>query len=135
MRRLGTPSLAGLALLAVVGAAWFALGIRQADGLARAATILGSTRRQLTPGQVAEVRSALAEAAPLDPDRSVELDRSLLELDRGRQAAALRTAERVARSEPQNIRAWIDVALASSRDRREFLIALERIHRLEPRIP
>jgi alkylation response protein AidB-like acyl-CoA dehydrogenase len=126
---------AGLIVVAVIAAAWFVIGIRQSTGLNRAQTILGSARTTLSAAQAGQARAAIDEASTLNPDRQVELDRSLLALDRGQSVTARHDAAAVTRAEPQNLDAWVALARTAGDDPALFSLALERVRQLEPRLP
>jgi hypothetical protein len=122
-----------VAALVVVG--WFALGIRQANGISQA-TGLVTGASHLTAVQAARARSALDTAATLNPDRTVDILRGQLALDRGRSAEAQRILLAVTREEPQNLTAWIQLAYAAARNHHDRLLALtgRRISALFPEV-
>jgi hypothetical protein len=123
----------GRALLlaaALIAAAWFALGIRQASDTAGAAAIVTSPA-PLTPARARDAVHLLRAAGVLNPDTTVAQLRGRLQLREGHPQAALRTLERVARLEPMNLQAWEFVAQAALPvDRRELEVALVHISRL-----
>lgn len=118
--------------VAVLVCAWFVIGLRQSTGLGRAEAVLGTNPRALAPGQGARVAAALREAAWLNPDRQVELERSLLALDRGDRARARSLATQVAQAEPQNLQAWIALARTAGGDPALFSRALRHVVELVP---
>jgi Flp pilus assembly protein TadD len=125
--RMSKPLAIRLAATAVacIVAAWFALGAVQARDTNRADAILSSSQT-LTAGQASTVSSLLRTAGTLNPDTEVEVLRGQLELAQGDKAKAMRTFERVARREPENIvpLAWLG--------RMGDLQAVARIAKLEP---
>jgi hypothetical protein len=123
-----------VALVALAACAWFALGARQAISLRRAEAIINA-QPFTTARRARTAESLLNEAATLNPDRQVSIDRTQILLERRRQVAARRIAGAVTRDEPQNIEAWLWLAHASSTDPKLFIYALQHIHQLEPIIP
>jgi len=128
-----SPVRIGLAVLALVPAAWFALGVRQSAAQSRAETIIDSASRLSAP-RAREATDLLNEAGTLNPDRQIELDRSKLLLERGQPAAARRDAQAVIRVEPQNILAWLALAYASGDDVPVLAGALHHVAELSPLI-
>jgi thioredoxin-like negative regulator of GroEL len=126
---------AALAAGALVVCLWFALGIRQTTGLGRAEAVLGTSSHPLDADQANRARSALDEAATLNPDREVQMNRALLLLDRGQRTAARSLARQVTDAEPQNLEAWVTLAQTATTDPALFLETVHRIKALEPRLP
>jgi hypothetical protein len=101
-----------IAVVALVVAAWFALGVRQArDTDHVAAAILALPR--LSQAQANWLDSILAGAAFLNPDRQIDLLRSAVALASGHQPRAQRIAAGVTRAEPLNLQAWTQLARTS----------------------
>jgi hypothetical protein len=122
------------AAVALVACAWFALGARQAIDTQRATAIV-SQGRMATIAQERKVSSLVHAARFLNPDREPDLLLATAELEHGEQARARRLFESVARSEPQNLEAWVGLAEASSDNRALYAYALGRVRALEPRLP
>ena len=118
-----------LIVAALIVAAWFAIGTRQAVDTDRAAAIVSGSAH-LSRGQARQADSLLRAAAFLNPDTHVQLLRSQVALARGDKPLAHRLAASVTRSEPMNAEAW--VALARSSSRAGFLQALKRVAELAP---
>lgn len=102
MVRMARIGLVGLALL--IGA-WFALGWVQARDTGRADALLLASSSP-SRAQAAQIRSLLASAGSLNPDRTVDLLRARLAVDENNYPAAVRILEAVTRSEPENVFAW-----------------------------
>ncbi len=122
-----------LALGALVMCAWFALGIRQSHDL-NVATDIISAPAPLSAGQARRASDLLRQAGELNPDTAVDLARSQLALRRGDSARARAIALSVARSEPQNIEAWLAYGGASAHDPRAFALALRHLEELAPTV-
>jgi predicted Zn-dependent protease len=80
-------------------------------------------------------RAALDAASTLNPDRTVDLDRALLWLERSQPLKARRIALSVTHAEPENLEAWVRVAQSAGSDPSLFKLALDRVSALEPRRP
>lgn len=119
------------AAAALIVCAWFVLGIRQSHDINAATAIISGTAPP-SPAQARRARSLLDSAAQLNPDRSVDLLRSQLVLREGDPARARALALAVARSEPENIQAWLAYGSASAHDRAAFTRALRRLDELAP---
>ena len=130
-----TPARAAAIAGALVVAAWFGLGVRQASNTKAATAILTTDR---TP-PVAQLRRAAAQidrAATLNPDRAVDLLRARLDIARGNQAAARLRYEAVVQEQPDDIDAWTQLAFLTARsDRAAFTRAVAQIRRLSPTVP
>lgn len=124
---------AALAALAVLAAAWFALGVRQAHDTARATAILSSSK--LTQAQAHRATRLLDAAAFLNPDREVEVLRARVDLARADKAGARAILRRVVSQEDSYLEAWIWLARASVGDLRDFYAAAFRIQQLMPPVP
>lgn len=118
-----------LACVAVLACAWFALGAVQAIDTSRATALL--TGRSIGPRRAAEIRSLLDTAGTLNPDQSVNLLRGRVASARGRIVQARQIFLSVARAEPQNLEAWLQLAF-NSRATSYFLLALSRVNQLLP---
>ena len=97
---------------ALLVAAWFAVGVRQAIDTNRAAAILQSSAR-LTPARARTADRLLRVASFLNPDRQVQLLRSQAALAAGDRATARRLAAEVTRLEPLNAAAWYQLVRAT----------------------
>jgi hypothetical protein len=125
--RLARAALVALALLA---AAWFALGARQADDTDAAAAIVTGPG-PLTPAAQTRARSLLHAAGWLNPDTSVAILRGRLLMREGHYRAALPVLEHVVAQEPENLDGWVYVAQAGLKvDRAEADVAVAHIARL-----
>ena len=100
--------------LAVVVCVWFGLGVVQARDETRA-TALIDRPGTLSAALTAKVLRLLDSAGTLNPDRDIDILRAQAQTRTGDSAAALRTAQRVVRDEPQNVDAWIVLGFAARR--------------------
>jgi hypothetical protein len=130
-----TAARIGLALTALVAAAWFALGIRQSTSLGHAEATVGLRPASLSAAEIARATAELNEAGTLNPDRTVGQYRVRLLLDAHRPQAARALALQLTAAEPQNIESWVALAQTASTDVTLFDETLRRIHALEPRLP
>jgi hypothetical protein len=119
-----------LVAVAVLVAAWFALGVRQARDTSRAAAIVSAGRP--SPTQAKHASELLNAAAFLNPDRQVDVLRARLDLVRGDEPAARTILKRVVVGERFYLDAWIWLARASVGDLRDFYAAAYRIRQLVP---
>lgn len=124
-----------LVAVAVVVAAWFALGVRQAVNTTRATALIAGQGR-LTPAQARHARSLLNSAATLNPDRTVSLLRGELALAENHNASAQRILLALVHSEPQNLDAWVQLAYAAARnhDRALLVLTAHKVTALYPRL-
>jgi hypothetical protein len=122
-RRTLLPALAATGALIV--AAWFYVGTRQTSDLAAANAIVNSADQHLSKSQADRARSLLHSAAFLNPDRTIDLDRSRIALKTGHRRQAYRLAISVTNAEPMNAAAWQYVA-AAALNSREADIAFAR---------
>jgi hypothetical protein len=118
-----------IGLVALILAAWFAIGVRQARETDHAATVILALPR-LSQSQADRLDSILAAAAFVNPDRQVDLLRSEVALASGHQARARRIAAAVTRAEPLNLQAWVQLG-RTSRGAAAFR-ALEHVVALAP---
>ncbi len=123
-----------LLVLALVMAAWFALGIRQAQDPNRASAIVTPGGR-LTASQARQASNLLDAAGFLNPDRAVTVLRAELRADQGDLSGARRILKGVVRTEPQNLAAWLALARSSAGDLRDFYAAAYAIRHLVPPVP
>jgi predicted Zn-dependent protease len=115
--------------VAVLLAAWFGLGVRQARDVAQATAIVsGST--PLTAAQARHASDLLHAAAFLNPDRQVDVLRARVDLGRGNEPGARAILKRVVSQERSYLEAWIWLARASVGDLRDFYAAAYRIQQL-----
>jgi hypothetical protein len=127
MRWLVAPLM--IAALGVCG--WFVIGIRQAQDLS-AATSIVAAGHAAGPGRLAAAAADLRSAAFLDPDQEVNILRGRLTIARGQVALARRILASVTRAEPMNLEAWIWFTGASLGSPREGRIGTARIAQLDP---
>jgi predicted Zn-dependent protease len=123
----------GLAALAAVACAWFALGIRQAHDLTQATAI--ATSRPISRAQAARASSLLSAAGTLNPDSQVKLVRAALLFDMGAVSRAVSLADEVTRQEPMNPVAWQELAVVSYHNFGELAKAFRHIRELSPPVP
>jgi hypothetical protein len=119
-----------LVAFALLAAAWFGLGARQAIDTSRASAIVtgGAT---ITPASAAHARELIDAAGTLNPDTTLDLLRGRLLLREGEPHRALPILERVTRLEPLNLQAWIfDAQAALPIDRTELGIAAAHVAQL-----
>lgn len=131
------PNLAryGLALVALLVAAWFGLGFYQAQQTGRASALIGGGNR-LSPRQAQQARSTLDAAGTLNPDRAVDVLRGQLATDQGNYPRAIRILTAVTAREPLNLTAWaqLGVAAVKAGDRQVLVVAGRHIAELIPRV-
>ncbi len=123
-----------LLILALLVAAWFAIGVRQAQDT-NAASALVSPGGRLTVSQTRRASDLLDAAGFLNPDREVTVLRAELRADRGDLSGARRILKGVVKTEPQNLAAWLALARSSAGDLRDFYAAAYAIHHLVPPVP
>jgi Flp pilus assembly protein TadD len=130
-----TLARASLLAIALVACAWFVLGFRQARDIGRATAIVNRTST-LDASDAAQARSLIQSADTLNPDLTPDLLRSQLALDENDNGTAERILSRVTRSEPMNIEAWVQLAVAANQtgDKGTFARAARTVGKLEPRI-
>ncbi|HEX3976321.1 MAG TPA: O-antigen ligase family protein [Solirubrobacteraceae bacterium] len=92
--------------------AWFVLGAVQAHDENRATALIDGAGTP-SPAVTSQILHLLDAAGTLNPDRDIALLRSQAQTRAGRDAAAVRTAQGVARAEPLNIDAWTVLAFAA----------------------
>jgi hypothetical protein len=131
-RRMLLPALVATGALLV--AAWFYLGTRQTSDLAAANAIVNSSDQHLSPAQADRALSLLHSAGFLNPDRTIELDRSRVAVKTGHLRRGYRLARAVAAAEPQNAVAW-EYVFQSTNDPAIRHRAAIRIGRLVPPPP
>jgi hypothetical protein len=131
-RRTLLPALAAIGALIV--AAWFYLGTRQTNDLAAANAIVNSSDQHLSASRADRALSLLHSAALLNPDRTIDLDRSRVALKTGHRRRAYRLARAVAHAEPQNAVAW-EYVFQSTNDPTIRRRATLRINHLVPAPP
>jgi Flp pilus assembly protein TadD len=117
--------IARLALVAAAIAAALVLAgeLRTARDVERAVDLIEAGR---APGRVDEALALLRGAAARTDDTTPLLRAAELQLFAGRPAAALSDAQRAARREPENARAWLLSAQAAARLGDESLEAAAR---------
>jgi predicted Zn-dependent protease len=122
-------------ILAAVACAWYALGIRQAQDMQRATSLINGPS-SLTPAQARHARTLLHSARTLNPDLTVDILRGELALDQGHPAVAVRALQSVTRREPQNLQAWVQLTFASAKagDRALTVSAARHVSALFPKV-
>ena len=97
---------AGLVVLAVLAAAWFVIGARQAHELDGASNLIDHQAGNST--QASDRTLALLRAADfLHPGDQTDLLRARLALERREYPRAKRLIEQATRSQPDDLNAWI----------------------------
>ena len=127
----GPPARIGLAVLALVVAAWLAVGLRSAIPETRAQRL--TTQGNLTPAQEREARRLYVSAQSLTPDSRAQVSEGslLFVAKRYRESAAV--LEDVVGREPDNAPAWALLANATRPfDRARSAQALAQLRRLKP---
>jgi hypothetical protein len=130
-----------LALLAALcGAAWFAVGIRQADSLGAAAAIVLAPgrsvgRRTLSAAEASRARAEIHQAAFLNPGEQPLILRADLAVDGDHPQAARRLLSRALASHPDDLALWVALAGASYDSPGQFRRALLAVRRLVPPLP
>ncbi|HEY6526779.1 MAG TPA: hypothetical protein VIY10_23530 [Solirubrobacteraceae bacterium] len=115
--------------------AWFVLGAVQAHDENRATALIDAAGTP-SPALTSQILHLLDVAATLNPDRDIALLRSQAQTRAGRDAAAVRTAQGVARAEPLNIDAWTVLAFAAQPiDPAEARLARAHQASLAPPVP
>jgi hypothetical protein len=120
-----------LVILALAGCAWFAIGIRQAQGVARATGTI-EAGGAAGPDGLAAAASDLRSAAFLNPDQGVNILRGRLAILRGDGRQAREILAAVTRSEPMNLEAWIWFTGANLGNPREARLGTARLAELDP---
>jgi len=121
-----TAARAGAVVAALVVAAWFGLGVRQAAGTDAARADVSRLERP-TAAQARATRDALDRAGTLNPDLGVEVLRARFALQEGRRADARRILEDVVRREPDGLDGWAALAVVFGDER-----AKAELRRLSP---
>lgn len=121
-------------VLAVLAAAWYVLGIRQAQDTNRADAIISSAGR-LSAAEAHHASQLLHSAGFLNPDRKVAVLRAELLREQGDLRGSRAILRRVVLSEPDNLQAWIQLAYSSPGDPKDFYAAAYRIRQLVPPVP
>ena len=120
-----------LTVVALAVCGWFVIGVRQAQDLA-AATSVVQTGGAAGPERLAAAAADLHSAAFLDPDQEVNILRGRLAIARGEVLQARRILTGVTHAEPMNLEAWIWFTGASLGSPREARIGTARIAQLDP---
>jgi predicted Zn-dependent protease len=125
----------GLLVVAVVVAAWFAVGVRQARDTDRA-TALVAANSPLSPKAARQAQSLLRAAGTLNPDLTIDILRGELAVNQRHDAQAERILESVTGREPLNLAAWTQLAFAAAQvgDRRTLVRAARNISALYPKL-
>jgi hypothetical protein len=118
-------------LVAVVAVAWLCVMARDHDLVTRG--LHRSTHLNDVKGNFERADADFRDARFLNPDLGVELDRSLLYQGAGHPQRSAELAAEVARREPDNLVAWIQLlALARGKDPAAVRRALGVLQRLDP---
>jgi len=112
--------------------AWFAVGIRQARDINRAAAIV-SAATSLTPREASAANSLLKAAGTLNPDSQVDMVRAEVAMLEHRSSSATRIVESIVRREPMNAEAWVLLARAAYPNAALLHRALRHIALLDPK--
>ena len=122
---------AALALVAVLVLAW--LGVLLRDHEVGTAAVDRLANDALPRAEADRELDHLRDAEILSPDSEWQAARAEYLVNNRRLAEAAREAEQLVAGEPENVEAWIVLALATSRsDRRRSAQALAEIKRLSP---
>ena len=128
------PRLAVFAV-AVAVCAWFVLGVVQTHDQTRATSLIDQSGTP-TAALTAQILSLLGGAATLNPDRDIDVLRAQAQTRAGRSAAALATARRIVRAEPQNPDGWIVLGFAAGQaDPSLARLAQAKLLALAPPVP
>jgi hypothetical protein len=120
---------------AVAACAWFVVGLVQTHDQSKATGLIDQPGTP-SPALTKRILSLLDGAGRLNPDRNIDLLRSQALSRAGRAPAAVATAERVVRAEPDNVDAWIVLGFAARRIHPNIAqLALEKEIELAPRVP
>jgi hypothetical protein len=130
-RRLLLPALAATG--AVIVAAWFFVGTRQTADLASANAVVNAGDH-LSAADTRHARSLLHSAAFLNPDRTINLDRSRIALKTGHRRLAYRLATSVTHAEPMSVLAWEYVFQAAPNQAARDVAARRVNHLVPPRV-
>jgi hypothetical protein len=117
----------GLAGLALVVSAWFALGWVQARDTGKATALLAGPQAP-APEAISQTRSLLDTAGTLNPDRTVDLQRARLAVYRHDYTGAIGVLESVTRSEPQNVLAWTELGVVGGLTHNQHLVRVAGGH-------
>jgi len=120
--------------IAVLGCAWFVLGIRQARDTTMV-TALVSSNAHLTTSQIHRARGLLNAANVLNPSTETDVLRARLEQAEGNLPRARSTLERVVAEEPENVIAWLWLTRFSAGAPQTFLKAAAHVRELAPQVP
>jgi predicted Zn-dependent protease len=104
---------ASLLILSLVACAWFVLGSRQAVDTQRATAIV-SGAGSIDGADAARAATLLRAAGTLNPDRTLDILRGQLLIERNQPRAAERILRGVTRDEPMNLVAWAQLAIAAT---------------------
>ncbi len=124
----------GLAVLAVVVCAWFALGVRSYREMASVNVLLSGPAR-ITPAQARDARAKLDQAAWLNPDQEVNFLRAQIAQRAGHRPQALSIARGLAHREPQNVNAWLLISILTRPGSAPYRQAEAQLRRLVPPAP
>jgi predicted Zn-dependent protease len=132
---MATPLRYGLALLALVVAAWFGLSWYQAQQTGKASALVNGGGR-LSARQAQQARDALHAAGALNPDLTPDVLRGQLAIDQQDYRRAIRILGSVTAREPLNLTAWAELGVAAAKagDRQMLAAAGRHIAILIPRV-
>jgi predicted Zn-dependent protease len=122
---------AACAVVAVLAAAWFVLGIHQAHDL-NAATNIANQGSKISRADAQKVTSLVSNARTLNPDRQLDIVRGQALLEAGQPSAAVRILLPVTRDEPRNVQGWVWLAHAAGGYSPLFKRALTKVAQLDP---
>jgi thioredoxin-like negative regulator of GroEL len=118
---------------ALIVAAWFVLGARQAREIADVTSLIRNANT-ISPAQAAAASTHLDSAATLNPDRTVVMLRAELDASDNHVARAESELNGVVAAEPDNLDAWFLLAQLEGNNPRAELAAQHHIAHLLPRV-
>jgi hypothetical protein len=95
--------------------------------------VLDNAQARLSASQAAAVSDQLSSAATLNPDRQVAVLRARLALLQGDRAGSTQILKGVVAHEPENISAWIALAV-SDPSPAELRLAIGKVAQLDPKL-
>ena len=120
-----------IVVIALVTAAWYVVGVRQAHDTERAGAII-SAPGSLNAARARSASSLLRAAALLNPDQEVNLLRAELDRKLGDLGKARSVLDQGVASEPGNALAWSQLAASSAGSPTASARALRNLRRLVP---
>jgi hypothetical protein len=122
---------AALAVAAVVVAAWFLIGLRQAHEVDQATNIIAQGYGT-SPAQRAQAASLLSSASFLYPGQDVPILKARLAIQDKNLAVAQRILGGVTRTEPLNLQGWIWLTGSLLANPKASHVAAAHIVKLDP---